>query len=340
MTPFEWSASNYLLNAAWLAVVVVVAAIVSECLLRRAPAGYLHRVWVGAAVAVVLVPIWSLRPEPTPVPPPASRIVLPEVQPLIALPAAPEPARRSLGMGRGSARALLALCGAAVLWRLLVLLAGLRRVGLLRGTARADAPDSARLAARRLEQRFGLDRVEVRTAPGLCGPATIGALRPLIVLGEGFTQACSEDELNAVLGHEMAHIARRDYAANLTLELLLLTVAWHPAVWLLRQRLMQTREMACDELAASCLLSGGCSGAQHGEEPPPEGRGTGRLAPVEPAPLRPLASGRGRLRRRIGARARRLRRTQLERAPVPSARAGTRAVAPPAGGLRHDSCAS
>ena len=47
---------------------------------------------------------------------------------------------------------------------------------------------------------------------------------------------------------------RRDYGLNLAFEAALLPFAWHPAARVLRRRLGETREMACDELASESLL--------------------------------------------------------------------------------------
>ena len=43
---------------------------------------------------------------------------------------------------------------------------------------------------------------------------------------------------------------RRDFAKNLLYELLTLPVSYHPGVWFTRQRMTESREMVCDEMAA------------------------------------------------------------------------------------------
>jgi beta-lactamase regulating signal transducer with metallopeptidase domain len=45
-----------------------------------------------------------------------------------------------------------------------------------------------------------------------------------------------------------------EFAWNLLYELLYLPVAFHPAIWLVRRWLEQTRELACDELVAERLM--------------------------------------------------------------------------------------
>ena len=58
------------------------------------------------------------------------------------------------------------------------------------------------------------------------------------------------DDIAAALAHECAHIARRDFAKNLLYELVAIMVTYHPAIWWVRRRIAETRELACDELAA------------------------------------------------------------------------------------------
>ena len=60
----------------------------------------------------------------------------------------------------------------------------------------------------------------------------------------------SDDDIAAALAHECAHIRRRDFAKNLIYECVAAAVAYHPACWLMRRRIAETRELVCDEMAA------------------------------------------------------------------------------------------
>jgi hypothetical protein len=53
--------------------------------------------------------------------------------------------------------------------------------------------------------------------------------------------------------HELAHVKRRDFLLNLVHELLILPISFHPATWLIKAHIEESREMACDELAAGSL---------------------------------------------------------------------------------------
>src|SRR5262245_46192615 len=56
------------------------------------------------------------------------------------------------------------------------------------------------------------------------------------------------------MGHEMAHIKRRDFAFNLCCQLLSIPLAFHPAVVFIKRRINETRELACDEMVTERWL--------------------------------------------------------------------------------------
>lgn len=84
-------------------------------------------------------------------------------------------------------------------------------------------------------------------SPAVSEPGVWGMLKPVVVLPEGIAAQLSDEELDAVMMHEMVHVMRRD---NLTsnLQMLLCCCLWfHPFVWLIDRRLLAEREQACDE---------------------------------------------------------------------------------------------
>ena len=59
--------------------------------------------------------------------------------------------------------------------------------------------------------------------------------------------------MEAILAHELAHIRRCDYLANLLQVVVETLLFYHPAVWWISARLRQERENCCDDLAvAAC----------------------------------------------------------------------------------------
>jgi len=85
-------------------------------------------------------------------------------------------------------------------------------------------------------------------------PATIGALRPLIILPDAFCVA-DDAKMLSVIGHEMAHVKRRDFLSNLICELVALPISFHPLTYLIKRQIDRARELACDELVTTHVLA-------------------------------------------------------------------------------------
>jgi hypothetical protein len=85
----------------------------------------------------------------------------------------------------------------------------------------------------------------------------IGAIRPALLLPQSFAAGLAHptSELEAIWLHELAHLRRRDYLTNLVCRIATLPIAYHPATYAVQQRIRQTREMVCDEMAAAAMQS-------------------------------------------------------------------------------------
>jgi hypothetical protein len=82
-------------------------------------------------------------------------------------------------------------------------------------------------------------------------PSAVGALRPAILLPAGIASGLSAGQLDALLAHELAHVARRDYLVHLLQALAETALFFHPAVWWVSHRIRVERELACDDLAVA-----------------------------------------------------------------------------------------
>jgi TonB family protein len=105
-----------------------------------------------------------------------------------------------------------------------------------------------RLALSRVRSWLGIRRnVDLSVLPGTIEPGVWGVWRPTVVLPESIAANLSEAELEAVMMHEMIHVARWDnLIANL--HRILCCLLWfHPIVWILDRLLLAEREQACDE---------------------------------------------------------------------------------------------
>lgn len=145
------------------------------------------------------------------------------------------------GISRGPAGV-----GVAVMW-LLGTVALLARLCLRIRSECGDARPGAVGAV--LQPRTGLAAhgVPVRLAESRQAPAVGGLLRTHISLPEGIDELLSEEELEAVLIHELTHARRRDNLIRLVCETACCALWFHPVVWIARSRLALYRELSCDE---------------------------------------------------------------------------------------------
>jgi len=97
---------------------------------------------------------------------------------------------------------------------------------------------------------FRIETAALGTSSEIYGPITIGIRRKLVLLPPDILAVLPETELRTAIAHEFAHMRRQDFLKNLLYELLSLPVRFHPVLSVTRNRLMETREMICDQLAA------------------------------------------------------------------------------------------
>ncbi len=90
-------------------------------------------------------------------------------------------------------------------------------------------------------------------SPGTLVPFVIGIFRPLLVLSPNALACLSPGQLEAVLAHELAHIRRCDFLANLLQTLAETLLFYHPAMWWVSRRIREERENCCDDLAVALM---------------------------------------------------------------------------------------
>jgi len=259
MTASEGLVLAFVVNAALQATVVALAAIAAAVAARQAPAAVRQAIWMLALALALAVPLRStLVTVRTPPPPPTIALPVSEAGPIATTKPAPvdhavsAPARR-LVLSRGVARALVGAYLLVLVLRVISLLRGWARARRLRAEEATALPTAWARRAQRCARALGVSTAPIVVSWRVEGPATVGALRPVIVLPRRLLDAASPAMAAAMLCHEMAHVRRRDYAWNLACEVLALPLAFHPAAALIRRKIRETREQACDELAAAVL---------------------------------------------------------------------------------------
>jgi bla regulator protein BlaR1 len=103
-------------------------------------------------------------------------------------------------------------------------------------------------ALRRVEQAGGIrKRIEIFLSRASVEPGIFGIARPVLMWPEGISPRLDDAHVEAILAHEVGHVRRRDnlFAA---IHMLVEAIFWfHPLVWFLGTRLVEEREVACDE---------------------------------------------------------------------------------------------
>lgn len=112
------------------------------------------------------------------------------------------------------------------------------------------AADQLQIRLRMLVEHKIKRRLPVRlvTVDRPLGPATVGIFRPTILLPAQFVAQATDEELDAVLSHELAHVVRRDGWAAL-LQTAAVALWWfHPLMHWASRQASRVRELSCDDM--------------------------------------------------------------------------------------------
>jgi len=96
-------------------------------------------------------------------------------------------------------------------------------------------------------------KVQVKLTTNAMSPAVCGLFRPAILIPQSLAENFSEEQLRAVLLHELIHLRRRDVWVNFLQALLQIFYWWHPLVWVANARIRRVREEAVDDAVMLAL---------------------------------------------------------------------------------------
>jgi beta-lactamase regulating signal transducer with metallopeptidase domain len=85
-------------------------------------------------------------------------------------------------------------------------------------------------------------------------PMTIGHFKPIILFPLGLVTGLPQEQVEALLAHELAHITRKDYLVNILQNFVDILFFYHPGVRWISSHIRVERENCCDDIAVS--LSG------------------------------------------------------------------------------------
>lgn len=242
-----------LMNSLWQIPLLYGVAWVSARLLRGASIRLQHKVWVVTLVLCVALPCLSAMGW---VRSAIDRYFLHARAISTATTALALEGQSSGAIGGNAASAFVHLSFANVLlalwltWmisRLVVVLWSCRRINLL---AKSATPFEAVAGWEEVRGNGEDGGAIVLVSDELGMPATFGIRRAIVLVPCSVAEQAKEQDLRALISHELAHVARRDFLKNLLQEVLTLPMSYHPALRGVRRRISETREVICDQMAA------------------------------------------------------------------------------------------
>jgi bla regulator protein BlaR1 len=103
----------------------------------------------------------------------------------------------------------------------------------------------AKLDISRKVQLFFSEKISV--------PMTMGALKPIILLPIASLNNLAQDQLEAILLHELAHIKRHDYLLNIIQTVVETILFFNPFIWLISRIIRKEREHCCDDVVMTYM---------------------------------------------------------------------------------------
>jgi beta-lactamase regulating signal transducer with metallopeptidase domain len=146
----------------------------------------------------------------------------------------------------------------ALIWVVGVLILGLKLIGswlyLKHWAKRMATPVDTHWqhVLVKLKHQLGL-RVSIQflESANIYTPLTFGWLKPIIMIPLGMLSQLSPDQIEAVLLHELAHIRRFDFIANVLQSFVGILLFFHPVVWWISRKIRESREDCCDDIAVT-----------------------------------------------------------------------------------------
>jgi bla regulator protein blaR1 len=214
-------------------------------------------VWWAVLAAVVLLPIAPQRARLVEMPPPvSSQAVSIAVQtapiPVAAAPVeTPPPSSHAAGPLQITAGAgllaIFAIWSVLSLFRIAQIVRSYRYLRGIQQRSRAVSPEQL-VNFSYWVLACGIDRTaRLLVSSEIASPMAVGFRRPAVVVPETLLNEFTAEELDHVILHELAHVARYDDWTNLFARLIGALLPIHPvAVWLIKN-IQQEREIACDD---------------------------------------------------------------------------------------------
>lgn len=111
-------------------------------------------------------------------------------------------------------------------------------------------PDVLLVRCLAIQQQVGISgSICFRQSAKLTAPVVIGMIRPIVLVPAAAVSALNQQQIEALIVHELAHIRRSDAFINATLVVAETAFFFHPAIWWIGRRIRVERELCCDDVA-------------------------------------------------------------------------------------------
>lgn len=127
---------------------------------------------------------------------------------------------------------------------------GLCQVQILKTSACPKLSDHVRKVAKSAVERTGLKQtVEFATSRMIEIPTVVGVWKPIVLFPVSVLTQLTPEQLETIIIHELAHVQRHDYVANLFQTVIETMLFFHPCVWWVSMIVRAEREKCCDDVA-------------------------------------------------------------------------------------------
>ena len=127
---------------------------------------------------------------------------------------------------------------------------GLRLALRIKTVAVSPASESLQQMFASLKERLCILRpVRLMDSALVQVPTVVGWLRPVVLIPVSCFTGLAEEQIEAILCHELAHIRRHDYLVSVVQSVVEAVLFYHPAVWWVSQQVRRDRECCCDDHA-------------------------------------------------------------------------------------------
>ena len=245
---------------------VLLVALAADAMLRRQSAALRHWILTVAIFSALAAPALELALPTWTLPPAASQwattIVAPGTVAVFESMVSSQGAESTITGFTGGSRsvslkaALLAAWGAGAIGALALLLTRLIRLKqLMQRVEAVDDPRWGSLLAS-AARTFGVRRpVALLQSDNPAMVVTWGLFRPRVLVPRA-ARSWSDERLQVVLAHELAHVRRNDWSIQLAASVLQSLFWFHPLVWVAIRALRREAERACDDLVLQTGVPG------------------------------------------------------------------------------------